>query len=321
LLEVLLKCLAADPAERYSAAEAARQFDICLLPRARQLLHAPHTFISDFVRKFPTITTVAAVVAINVLLSSLNIAYNFAEIVKKFHRSVEEVFWHGQIPVINAVCYSLGIGIVLTLSWPVFNAVKPNPPPIPPGGLRSVRARCLRIADYLALVVIALWIVSGLVLPVWLAAAQKQTGHAVSFGPVAQFFMSQVLCGLIAMTMSYFVLLLLSVRYFYPQLLQREHAARDEVEDVIALSRRIWVCYVIAFAVPFLSIMLLVFIESAKTFVIWLGVLGAIGFALAYLIDRAVRDDLAALAQVINPSGSSLAGAESSDSFFSASRR
>jgi serine/threonine protein kinase len=321
LPEVLLKCMAADPAERYSAAEAARQFDICLLPRARRLLHAPHTPISDFVRKFPTTSTVVSVVAINLVLSVLNIAYNAAEIVKQFHRSVEEVFWRGQIPVINAISYSLGIGIVLALSWPVFTAVKPNPPPIPPGGLRATRSRCLRIAGYLALVVIALWVVSGLVLPVWLAAAQRQTGHTISIGPIAQFFMSQVLCGLIAMTMSYFVLLLLAVRYYYPQLLQREHASRDEVEDVIALSRRIWVCYVIAFSVPFMSIMLLVFIESAKTFVIWLGVLGAVGFALAYLIDRAVRDDLAALAQVINPAGSSLGGTESSDSFFSSSRR
>jgi serine/threonine protein kinase len=322
LKETLLKCLTPDAADRLNAAEAARQFELCLQPRAQKLLHGTDSLWQSVVRNYPTWTVVVGVISINMVLGILNIVYNAALIVRYFNATARDVFWWGQIPAINAVCYTVGTVIILRVGWPVFSGVRPNPPAAPSEGLMLARARCLRLGDYLAGVVITLWIVSGIVPPVWLAIVQNRSGGEVKISSIAHFFMSQCLCGLIATTMSYFYLTFLTVRYFYPKLLTRDLADHAEVVLLASLSRRIWLYYLLAVAVPFLAALLLIsnFSADLKTFVIILIVLGLVGFSIAYAVDRVVRDDLAALAMVVNPGGSSLALSDTSDSFLTRTR-
>ena len=321
LREVLVKCLASDAKDRFNATEAARQFEICLQPRAQRLLHGSQTRWRTLVRKYPTTTVVTAIVSVNLVLSGFNIYYNVTEIVAHFNEAARAVFLMGQIPFINTVCYTVGIAMVLSFGWPVFTAVRPDPPPAQPEELAAARSRCLRLGDYLARVVIALWMVSGFILPTWLEIVQVRTGGEPQVQPIVHFFLSQCLCGLIATTMSYFILTFIAVRYFYPRLIARELPAHAEVEQLAQLSRRIWLYYWLAVAVPILAMPLLVAIEALRMFVFILALFGFAGFILAYHFDRTIRDDLAGLAQIVNPAGSTLAATETTDSFFTGSRR
>lgn len=321
LRDVLCKCLTPDTNDRFTAAEAARQFEICLQPRAQRLLHAPKTMWRSLLQQYPTTTVVIAVVAVNVVLSGLNIGYNVSEILRHFNDTAKEWFLKGQIPFINTFCYGLGIWIILSFGWPMFVAVRPNPPPPQPGELAAARLRCLRLGNYLAGVVMLLWAVSGLILPVWLGIVQARSGGEVETAPIVHFFLSQMLCGLIATTISYFIVIFISVRYFYPRLLSREPAEHSEIEQLAQLSRHIWLYYLLAVAVPILAMPLLVLIEALRAFIVILSLLGLVGFFLAYTVDRAIRDDLATLAQIINPAGSTLAATETSDSFLTGSKR
>ncbi len=328
LRESLSKCLTPNLEARVDAAAAARMFEICLQPRAQKLLHGPQSRWRAIVGNYPTLTVVVAIVAVNLVLSVLNIVYNVAQILRDFNVTQEQ-FFSGPVPIINTVCYSLGIGTVLSIGWSVFTAVRPNPPPLTAGALTVTRARCLRLGDYLAVTVIALWVASGIILPPWLTLMRTQADAPVRLASIVHFFLSQCLCGLIATTMSYFILTFIGVRYFYPRLIARELPEHSDVDQLAGLSRRIWLYYLLAVAAPFLAALLLMSqfspagaAESGnlKLFIMFLIVLGLVGFGMAYYFDRAIRDDLSALAQIVNPAGSTLAGTETTESFMTGSR-
>jgi serine/threonine protein kinase len=324
LRDVLLKCLTFDVSQRFNAVEAARQFEICLQPRAQRLLHAPKTLWRSFVQSHPFLAAVALIVPTHVVMSFLNIRFNLIQLLQNFFANdwerVKEFFYNTLVVSVNTVAFSAGIGTMLLIAWPVFAAVKNNPRPVAAGGLSKIRRRCLWLGDYMAYIAFALWAASGLVIPGWLLNNYKTVAGDV-IKPMLYFLASQCLFGIIAATLSFFIMSLLAVRYYYPRLLLREPADHDEATQLASLNRRMWAYYLLAISVPFLALILLVYSEAEKGITMWLGVFGLIGFLACFWIDRTIRDDLAALALIVNPSGTSLAGAETSDSFLTGSRR
>jgi hypothetical protein len=162
--------------------------------------------------------------------------------------------------------------------------------------------------------------VSGVIFPVWLHA------HAPADSPLTwqhygHFIGSQLVCGLISATLTFFFVTFVAIRVCYPLLLQRHLAAADEVTSLVRLSARVWIYFGLAVCAPFLAVMLLVLIASERSAIGILGGVGLIGFGLSFWLSLAIRSDLAALAAVINPAGESLTGGgEGSDSFWAMSR-
>src|SRR5262249_44720772 len=83
LEQTLVRCLAAEPSERFaSASELGRQLDLCLQPRAQRLLQAPKNRVRQLLRRWPIATLVLFGLLPNLVMSGLNIAYNLHSIIE-----------------------------------------------------------------------------------------------------------------------------------------------------------------------------------------------------------------------------------------------
>ncbi len=165
LRDVLLKCLTADVDQRLNAAEAARQFEICLQPRAQRLLYPTKTKLRSFVQNHPAWTTIISIVAIHAILSVFNIIFNANQLLKHFNMPSHDWRWRLQVFVVNLFAYSVGSYTLLTLAWPVLNAAGANPKVVDRKEMASIRKRALRLGDYFAGVGISLWVASGIIFP------------------------------------------------------------------------------------------------------------------------------------------------------------
>ena len=322
LVDVLQKCLEPDADQRYaSAAELARELDLCLQPRAHSLLHAGSTWRS-ILKRHPVTTTISIGLVPNIVMSVLNIVYNWQEIVNRLSSDEQRMFWQSQILFTNSVAYTIGLGYVVYSRGRMLQTLarlaggrKVDPPPS-----SDMVRRCLTMGGAVAWITAALWCVSGFVLPAWL---QHGTSEASRLSPeqYAHFIASNLLCGMIAATQSYYVVTFLCVRFCYPWLLHARTADVREVADLADLMRRGRVVLALTVSVPFVALVAAVFINFDRAVIGALGGVGLAGCALAYLLDLMIRGDLAALAAAINPGGDALLSGESLDSFLSGSRR
>jgi serine/threonine protein kinase len=322
VVDVLLKSLDPDPAKRHaSAAELARELDLCLQPRAHQLLHERGS-LRSFLKRHPVSSTIAIGLLPNIVMCVLNVVYNLNEIMKQLSLDDQKTFF-AQIGVINAVCYSIGLGYVFASRGEVFRALarlargdKVEPPPT-----SEMVRRLLTFGAVTAGITAALWGISGFIFPAWTEYGAGANSR-VTVNHYLHFIVSNALCGLIAATQSYFVVTFLSVRNGYPWLMRARAADADDVSDLAAVARRGRIALALAVAIPFLAIFAVLALEEIDSGVIGsLAGLGLLGCGLAYVLDLTIRGDLTALAAVINPSTDPLAGSDSLDSRLSASHR
>ncbi len=202
LRDVLLAGLAPDPARRPpTGAALARDLELCLRPRTRDLLHPPAKSWRHPIRRHALVAVILAAAVPNALGTLFNISYNRSEIIARLP-GADPAFWTVQ-GVINAVAFSLGIFIVGRLAWPATRADRR-------GGDAQAdpRRRCLILGDAAALVGLAEWLAAGVAFPVLLCAA---------LGPqpapfFVRFFVSLGLCGLMAAVYSFFGVTFLAVR-------------------------------------------------------------------------------------------------------------
>ena len=210
------------------------------------------------------------------------------------------------------------------ISWPVLKAVVPMPKALARDKFFGIRKRALQLGDYFVTVCVTLWMASGIVLPMWLSTASVLYQEEFSMRPVALFLLSQLLFGVTASTLTYFIVSFLVIRYFYPRLLARDLAEPQEAVQLVKISQRMWIYTLLAFSVPFGALLVYTnFNDGAnRNLAPALAIVGFLGFLLCLFLDRTLREDLAAMVQVINPSGSTLGGTEkTSDSFMTGSRR
>ena len=124
LKQILLGCLAEDRDKRWrSAAQLSRQLELALEPQVMRLLRPRPGAWRNWVRRYPLAAMFAACLAPNVVFSVLNIAYNIPAIFESLGKSVYDVLTDPAVIVINAVAFSLGIAVLLPLTWPVARAV------------------------------------------------------------------------------------------------------------------------------------------------------------------------------------------------------
>ena len=321
LVDVLEKALAPEAVDRYdSATELARELDLCLQPRAQSLLDTRRHW-SGWLRRHPVASTIGVGLLPNVVLCMLNIVYNWNEILNRLGPAEETVF-RQQILVVNSVAYSIGLGYICLTRGRLFVTLarlrrgeRDQPAPT-----TDVVRRCLTMGLATAAVTAALWTVSGFVFPAWLKMGAGATSR-LSGDQFWHFVVSNLLCGLVAATQSYYVVTFLCVRFCYPWLLRARAADAREIADLAALSRRGRIFLALTFAVPFLALAALVSINFDRAVIGALSGIGFLGCGLAYWLDTVIRGDLAALAGTLNPGGDALLASDTVESLLQGSRR
>ena len=321
IVEVLRKCLAADRDQRYlSAADAAKQLDLCLQPRARSLLTGGGT-LHSMIKRRPVRWAIFVGLLPNIVLSILNVAYNWQGIVNQLSGEEQRVFLQSQLTIVNLILYVSGLSYVIYSRGRVLSTVmrlsggkKVDPAP------RELMRKCLTLGSAVAILSAVLWAVSGFIFPAWM---QFGAGPESRLSPdhYAHFVVSNLLCGTIAATQTYYVVTFMALRYFYPWLMQTRTPDADDAADLTDLIRRGRIFLGVTLSVPFIAISAVVFINFDRWVIAGLGGVGLIGCALAYFLDLTIRGDAAALAAAIKPGSDPLLATDSVDSALAGSRR
>jgi len=319
LSEALLRCLAPDPSDRFTAArQLARQLELCLQPQVSRLLRRPRGW-RGWAAKRCVVALFLAGVLPNAFASFLNIFYNYIMIIRPLGAAAEGVFFD-QLFFVNAVAYPLGAGLLMTLAWPLLRGVRQRLEGVRriesvprPGGLRSaalanspaLRRRCLRMGDLVALVSAAEWIVSGIVFPVWLSLAPGTKDNMETIHYV-HFFASQALCGLPAALLTFFCVTFICLRVFFPLLVEPDTpdpAALDRLQRMIPWPGR----YIGGTAsLYFAAIIAVVWLTDAaeksdKIAITLLSVVGLPAFLFALVLSKKIERDLTYLSIAVSP--------------------
>ncbi|HTI51842.1 MAG TPA: serine/threonine-protein kinase [Planctomycetaceae bacterium] len=301
--QILLRCLEPETAARYShGAELARQLEICLQPKASQLLSPAARDWRRVVRGRGMLFVMLAAVVPNLVAAVFNYFYNRLQIVDNLpSANAQDVFWRTQM-IINAIAFPLGLGLAAAISRPVVAAVRRAETTAKQSAetLRWLRQRCLQLGHYAAGISLALWLVAA---PAYPIAINLGTG-AVPAVEYLHFVASLALCGLIAAAYPFFGVACLSVCSFYPALVRLETTTREDYESLLRLGRASWFYLLLAASVPMLSVAVLVLIGSQARFALALLAAGGVfGLATTFLLFRTLQTDLAALTLVTAPPG------------------
>jgi hypothetical protein len=320
IVEVLLKCLEPSADNRYATAgDLARALELCLQPRAHALLDARGKWRSA-VKRHPVTSTILVGLVPNVVMCLLNIAYNWNEIVEHLGPDDRRVF-NFQITIVNAVAYTLGLGYIFYSRGALFQTLsrlaRGQKVELAPSD--DMVHRLLTFGAVTAGITALLWTVSGFVFPAWI---QYGAGPAsrLTAEHYKQFIVSNLLCGMIAATQSYYVVTFFSVRYCYSWLLKARHAEAADINELADTARRGRIFLALTVSVPFLALWGVLLIGFNQFVIAALGGIGLAGCGLAYLLDLAIRADLSALAAVVNPTSDPLGG-DTVESFLTGSRR
>lgn len=297
LAYVLLSCLAPSPADRpATGAEVARQLELCLQPHVQRLIRPRAGSFREKLRKYPIWAFVLAGVFPHIVFSVLNIVFNKWLIIDHLPEEAQSLFWN-QVAAVNTIAYAIGVGIGVRLVWPVIRAVKGyrRGAPPPAEGLPSLRRRSLTIGDFLTWLGFVLWLVSGIVFPVWLNAGGYFDASKSNY--YLYFFLSQVICGLIASSETFFFLNFVSVRGFHPLLIETDRTDLEEIDRLMRLSRRGYLYFGLAIVAPFLAFIVLPFLQVPDTrgATVGMGLIGIVNFGVMFVLLRFTQRDIAAL--------------------------
>ncbi|MFE3546624.1 protein kinase [Nocardia sp. NPDC059177] len=303
LRRVLLTCLEPDRSQRWpDGAVLAKQFELCLDDRARDLVDPPPHSWRLRLRKWTLPVLVLAIGVPNALASWYNIQHNENLVVSRLGESAQQTFILITAAV-NLIFFPGGAALLIYLSRFVLGV---------PRGLRKgrrydtdtlLRARhdTLRFGDRAVVVAFSLWAVSGLTFPL---ALQLATGD-VPGRAVVHFLASLLVCGAIAVAYPFFLVTYYLVRCVYPVFLRHGEISAEDGQWLRALSRRSTWYLAVAASVPLLAVAGLTFlpptdIPSVIIAVRVLCVGGIIAFVTSYLLFRALEADLKALERVVS---------------------
>ncbi|MEV6257496.1 serine/threonine-protein kinase [Nocardia sp. NPDC051911] len=313
LRRILLTCLAPERADRWSSgAILARQLEMCLDERARELVDpAPNSWR---LRLRPYIVPVALVAMAlpNVLASLYNIQHNQHLIISRMTEEAQQTFLI-ITGVVNAIFFPTGIALVLYMARYVLTVTRGlrKGRRYDPGTLRRARRDALLMGDRAVAVAFSLWVLAGLIFPI---ALQVSTGD-ISAQAVVHFFSSLVVCGAIAVAYPFFLLTFYLVRCVYPLFLRHGDISPEDAVWLRGLDRRCNGYLAVAASVPLLAVTGVTFlppsdIPSVIVAVRLLCVGGIIAFVGTYLLFRALEADLRALERVVDPESAEPGAAE-----------
>ncbi len=321
--QVLLGCLAPEPSDRPATAGAlARQLDICLQPRAQRLFRPRAGTWRQFMQRHALLFLVLAGVIPHAIPSTFNTIFNGFQIVKEMPEEIQRIFWHVMVPVVNGVCYTLGAGLGISLVLPVLVTALSlrRGQAVEAKRLSALRRRSLWIGDYVAWIGYFLWFSSGVAFTLWLAIVGGWSPDRAKL--FYDFFVSQLVCGFIASSQTFFLLTCVSLRALHPLLLSPDQSDADELNDLARLDRRsVWYLG-LAVAAPFVAFLALILTKHTEGGnAIGLFVIGLVCSVVAYGLWRTIQQDVGALFAALDPfRRSGHVGMDSTDSFLTSSR-
>lgn len=294
LNRVLARAMAPEPDERYqNGAELARDLTLCLHGRSWDLFNDLGGSWRGLARRQP----LALIIPVNVLPHALaglyNWYFNYAMFVQGAGEEFERAFWITTW-VINGTAFPLGVALGSGYAWPVVRLVwrLARGLACAPDERAFARRRALRMGQVIALIGLAEWLLSGILIPVLmhLLAGRFTTMDYLHF------FASLAACGLTATAFPYLGTTWLAVRVFYPALLASDAPDPREQQSLAELPQQAGYYVAIAAVVPMLAMLLVLF--EARENRLLAGVLmaaGLIGFVAAWLAYGRIRSDVEAL--------------------------
>ncbi|WP_084508669.1 serine/threonine-protein kinase [Nocardia pseudovaccinii] len=307
LQRVLLTCLESDRTRRWAnGGVLAKQFDLCMDPRARDLVDPPPGSWRLKLRAWRLVIVSLAIGIPNILASAYNIQHNQHLIVDRLPEDAGRTFMI-ITTVVNGIFFPLGAALILYMSRRMLTV---------PHGLRRHRrydAETLRLAradsllfgDRAVWVVFSLWVLAGFTFPI---ALQLAAGD-VPARAVVHFLTSIVVCGAIAMAYPFFLVCFFMVRCIYPIFLRHGEISTEDAVWLRGLDRRANGYLAVAASVPLLAVAGVTFLPPgdipmviAAVRVLCVG--GIIAFIGSYLLFRALEADLRALERVVAPADS-----------------
>ncbi len=302
LTRILQRCLSPERTDRWeSGAELARQLDLCLDQRARELIDPPADSWPVRLRRYAIPIMVAANLIPNGFAAIFNKLYNERTIVANLGEQAAAMF-HRLVPWINGIAFPLGI---LLMSWYAVLVVRgvrrlEAGHALPASQTAALRQSCLRLGETHARICLVLWILAGFVWPVTMHLSTGTMNAELSL----HWWGSLVICGLIAVAYPFFGVTSYCVRALYPPLLLHQGSPAEDARELRRLDNRLGVYLVVAGSVPLLAVGGLALASggdsSGARAVIGVLCLGGIaGLAVVYLFYRRLQQDLAALLRVV----------------------
>ena len=296
IVQVLSKCLSADPQERYqSGEEFVEALQLCLQPRARKLL-MPERGWQQLARHQPVPTLLLAILGPNALAALFNLLYNQQEIVARVSADHATAFYRSVLWV-NGVVFPFVIFLGYIASWRLRQRLQEDLQPPPDADRRSeiMRWRVLNYGNLAVLVGTSLWVIVGILFPLSMHISAGKLSATV----YGHFFVSMSLCAAIAAAYPFFFVSFISIRVFYPSLLNGRSPPSGDHRQLKRIAQHASSYLLLAGAVPLVGVALLAFSQSnnllAQT-VFSLG--GLFGFLLAFRMHRLLQLDIAALVQL-----------------------
>ena len=303
VVDTLLACLAADPAERpENGAEVRRRLEWCLDPDLRRLFADPpgDTFCARTkLCRFPLIGLVLTVLVPNALLSLLNVTFNVNTVVDPDHKAS----FMKVVELVNGIAFPLGIAVFAYVGWAMRRVLRARHEgePTSDEDRALARKRGLRLGGTMAAVILPLWILGGIVFPIW---QHMELGEAM-FAAWFSFTVSNTLFGVLAATLSFFLINGIVARVFIPRLIEPGDVDAENAIRAARLRSRLVYYFVACTAVPSVSVFLLaaapeVLASQTRAFLA-LGIMGALALTASLALSTQIRRDLAAVERALAP--------------------
>ncbi|TQM29191.1 serine/threonine protein kinase [Nocardia bhagyanarayanae] len=298
LRRVLLTCLDPDPGRRWpNGTVLAEQLDLCLDPRARDLVDPPERSWRVRLRPWRVVLISLAIAVPNILASIYNIDHNNMLMHSRQSEQTQRQFEIYSV-IVNGFGFAFGtVALVylarylITVPHGLAAGVRYDE-----GVLRKARASAVRLGDWAALIIFSLWLVSGLVYPL----ALRGTSDVVSPSDYAHFVVLHTVSGVVALTYPFLLTNFYIVRCVYPMFLGQGGIEPSEAAELRALRRRSGLYLVLAASIPLIAVAgstLLPPPDLAKIIVTLriMCIASIVAFVVVYLMFRAMEQDLDAL--------------------------
>ncbi|MGW5105109.1 protein kinase domain-containing protein [Nocardia sp. NPDC004123] len=306
LRRVLLECLQPDPARRWqTGGQLAGQLNLCLDPRARDLVDPPPHTLWARLRGWPVPIAMLCVGLPNAVASWYNVRINRSLVVNELPLVDQQRF--EQVALVNnLVAFPLAALLLLwlarrplTVSYRLARGHRYTP-----AQLAHARSDTLLMGERAVWVPFAMWLIAGVAWPLALSG----TGARLPHNAFAHFFTAQVVCATIALAYPFFLIMVYAVRSLYPQLLARGSVGPADRRQLSALARRSNFYLAAAASVPLLAVASVTFVSTADLSLVivplrLISVGGVLAFVVTYRLSRLLEEDLQALVRAIPEGG------------------